>query len=153
MAIAFGGMTGALFGSTLFGLLGGTIGTLFGGAVGFTIGYTIFFSIPNRLLERSVRRKSTSTLRAELNEDYIPGTFVSSLIISILLERGEPVESFREYVFRQLNSEYVTWRRAGLRNLALCFPALAARLEGFDPFHPTQDDLERLKEIEATRES
>jgi hypothetical protein len=33
---------------------------------------------------------------------------------------------------------------------ATCYPELAAKLEGFDPFHPTPQDLEKLKETEAT---
>ena len=107
-----GGTIGAQFGFELFGWLGGTIGTLVGGVLATVIGNTLNTFI-DRLMVRSKRRKTTSALRAELNDDGHAGTYVSSVVISILLERGEPVGSFREYIFRQLNSDYVTERRAG----------------------------------------
>lgn len=143
-----GGAIGARVGFEWFGYPGGVVGCVLGAAIGFLVGY-VFYLFPNQLLERRVRSKSSAELRAQLVGDYIPGTYVSSLIISVLLERGEPVGDFREYIFRQLHSENVTWRKAGLHNLALCYPNLAAKLVGFDAFQPTKEDLKRLKEIES----
>lgn len=143
-----GGAIGARVGFEWFGYPGGVVGCVLGAALGYFAGNT-FYRLLNHATKRRVRSKSSAELRAELVRDYIPGTYVSSLIISVLLDRGEPVEDFREYIFRQLHSENVTWRTAGLYNLALCYPDLAARLAGFNAFQPTKEDLERLKEIES----
>lgn len=147
IAIAIGGMVGAQWGSKWFGYPGAVVAGVFGAALGLLTGCA-FQRLLNALMELSVRRKSTQALRANLGDEFIPGTYVSGLIISVLLERGEPVESFREYIFRQLHSEYVTWRKAGIYNLSICYPDLAAKLKDFDVFHPTDDDLQRLKAIE-----
>jgi hypothetical protein len=147
-AIMMGGLIGARSGFKLFGYPGGAVGAVVGTALGFLVGYGFHRSLCLSM-ERRVRRKSTPALRAELVDDDIPGTYVSSLIISVLLERHEPVESFRGYILNQLRSEYVTWRTAGLRNLEICYPDLAAKLGNFDPFHPNKDALERLNEIDS----
>ncbi|HUY92040.1 MAG TPA: hypothetical protein VMV10_25085 [Pirellulales bacterium] len=147
MAIVAGGTIGARAGFKWFGYPGGAVGCVLGATLGFLVGYASY-RLLDLLMVRRIRSKSTAELRAKLVDDDIPGTYVSRLIISVLLERGEPVESFREYVFRQLRSEDVTWRRAGLCNLGLCYPDLAAKLEAFDAFQPTKEDLQRLKEIE-----
>jgi hypothetical protein len=148
-SIMFGGMIGASVGFNVFGFPGGVIAGVLGAMLGYFVGYTCN-SICNFFFVRSYSRMSTPALRARLIETHIPGTFVSTLIISLLLERGEPVDSFREYIFRQFNTTDVAWRRAGIYNLGLCYPELAAKLEGFNCFHPTEKDLKRLKEIEST---
>lgn len=148
VVIIGGGMIGANSGFELFGYPGGAVGCVLGAALGYLVAYA-FDRLLDLLLQRGVRRKSTPALRAKLVDDDIPGTYVSGLIISVLLERGEPVESFRDYIFRQLHSEDVTWRIAGMYNLSICYPDLAAKLEGFNPFQPTKQDLERLSEIES----
>ncbi|MHB8957738.1 MAG: hypothetical protein ACYC4U_32650 [Pirellulaceae bacterium] len=147
MAIMLGGWTCAEAGFKSFGMPGGLIGGLVGGAFGHIMG-RLTGSAMNRLTERYYRRKSTVTLRAYLDESDTAGTYISCLIISILLERGESVDSFRNYVFGQLYSGDVCQRRAGIVNLELCYPVLAAQMKGFNAFAPTTDDLARLKEIE-----
>lgn len=148
MAVLSGGMIGARSGFAWFGYPGGVAGAVFGVTLGFLVGLA-FRRLLNLCMERHIRRKSTSALRAELIDDDTPGTYASSLIIAVLLERGEPVQTFRSYILRQLRSEYSTWRKAGLYNLALCYPDLSAKLGSFDPFNPTTEELERLKEIES----
>lgn len=147
IAVITGGMVGAQWGFKWFGYTGATVVGVFGATLGFLLGWA-FHRLLDVLMVLSVRRKSTQTLRAKLADEFTPGTFVSSLIISVLLERGEPVESFRDYIFRQLHSEYVTWRKAGLYNLSICYPDLAPKLAGFDIFQPTEGDLQRVKDIE-----
>lgn len=147
VAIAIGGMVGAQWGFKWFGYPGAVVAGVLGAALGL-LGGCAFQRLLNALMELSVRRKSTQALRAELGDEFTPGTYVSGLIISVLLERGEPVESFRDYIFRQLHSEYVTWRKAGLYNLSICYPDFAAKLAGFNVLQPTEGDLQRLRTIE-----
>jgi hypothetical protein len=149
MIVVFGGgIIGAQSGFRLIGYPGGALGGVLGVTLGFLVAYG-FHRCLNFLMEWSIRRKSTPALKAQLVDDITPGTYVSSLIISVLLERHEPVESFRGYILRQLRSESVTWRKAGIYNLGICYPNLASKLKDFDPFHPTKEDLERLKDIET----
>ncbi len=150
IAIIFSGMIGAESGFKWYGLPGKVkvIGALVGGALGLLMG-CLASTITNRGTERWYRRKTTASLRDVLYEPGIDSTDISSLVISILLERGEPAESLRVYVFSQLHSGDVCQRKAGIFNLALCFPVIAAQLEGFDPFHPSKEHLERLKDIQA----
>ena len=148
IVIVSGGMIGAKSGFGILGYPGGAVGGLLGAMLGFFVAYT-FDRLLNVLMVRSVRRKSAPALRAKLNDEITPGTYVSGLIISELLERGEPADGFRDYIFRQLHSEHVTYRKAGLYNLEICCPELAAKLKGFNPFQPSNEDLERLTEIES----
>jgi hypothetical protein len=149
MIVVFGGgIIGAQSGFRLIGYPGGAVGGVLGVTLGCHVTYG-FHRCLNFLMERSVRRKSTPALKAQLVDNITPGTYVSSLIISVLLERHEPVESFRDYILRQLRSESVTWRKAGLCNLGICYPDVASKLKDFDPLHPTKEDLKRLNEIES----
>lgn len=101
-----GGAIGARVGFEWFGYPGGVVGCVLGAALGYLAGYA-FYCLLNRVMERRLRSKSSAELRTELLDDYVPGTYVSSLIISVLLERGEPVESFRNYIFRQQGESQV----------------------------------------------
>ncbi|MCY2983303.1 MAG: hypothetical protein NTY15_06645 [Planctomycetota bacterium] len=145
--IAFGGMICAVIGFQLFGLPGGAIGALVGAASSQILGCWAS-SAMNRLTERHYRRMSTSMLRTRLDEGVTAASYISCLIISILLERGDSVDGFRKYIFRQLHSGSTCERRAGLANLWLCNSILAAKLVGFNVFGPTTADLERLNGIE-----
>lgn len=148
MTIFFVGHVGSEFGSKWLGPHGGIVGALVGGAIGLFIGCVMSIAT-NWLTVWFYRRKSSVKLRLNLNEAGIDSTYISSLIIFILLDRGDSVESFRDYVFRQLNSDDICQRRAGLVNLGLCYPVHATKLAGFNPFAPTKDDLERLNDVES----
>ena len=148
IAIMLGVHICAVTGFKSFGLSGGTIGALVGGAFVYIMG-CLTHSAMNRLTERYYRRKSTVFLRACLDEASTAGSYISCLIISILLERGDSVDSLRNFVFRQLDSGDVCERQAGLVNLRLYYPILAGQLKGFNVFSPTKNDLVRLKEIET----
>lgn len=138
---------GARLGFQVGGYVGGAAGIVLGASCGILVGY-LANRLFNILTVRSVRRKSTPALRAQLNDGFTDSTYVSSLIISVLIERGESVAGFREYIVRQLRSPYVECRRAGWCNLGICYPQFAATIEGFDPFEPSSEHLSRLAEIE-----
>ena len=144
----FSVVIGARTGFTWLGLPGGVIGSVVGGVSSVMIG-RLTSAAMDRATERHYRKKSIDSLRANLDDGYTSSTYVSCLIVSILLERNESVESLRDYVFRQLHSCDACQRRSGLVSLGLCYPVLAEQLKGFNVFDPTKDDLERLARIET----
>lgn len=152
IAIMLSGMVCAQAGFKSFDVTGGLVGGLVGGTSGHILG-RLTCSAMNWLTVQCYRRKSTVTLRASLVQSDIAASYISCLIVSILLERGQPVDSLRTYVFRQLRSGDVCQRRAGLINLRRCYPRLAAQLHGFNTLVPSRDDLVLLKEIEAKCEA
>lgn len=142
------GMVAFSYGSKSLGIIGGAISAVFFG-VGAHIIACLGHYVTNRLTEWHYRRKSTTALRAEMNDEVTACTYFSCLIITILLERGESPETIHEYIFCQLNSSDPCMRRAGLANLRRCYPKQAESLKGFNDLAPSEDDLLLLKNAES----
>jgi len=93
MGGVFGIVAGATFGKAWLGW----VGLLLGGAVGFFVGRILGRvpqAIAGEMLKRNLKRCDVPTLRSRLDGEY----YISHFIIAQLLIRGEPVESFRDYV-------------------------------------------------------
>src|SRR5688572_4606897 len=112
---------GARVGAALAGVTGGVIGAIIGAYAGLLTGRLPGF-VAVRLFLRSIRRRSAEDLREQLDREY----FVSHLIIAESASRGEPVESFRDVVQRQLTSPSADVRRFGRANANLWFPELTS---------------------------
>ena len=96
-----------------FGWLG-WIGAIAAGAIGFVAGFIVGrfpYVICHELIKRSLRRSDVATLRARLDREY----YIAHLIIANLVTRGEPIESFQEYVAGLLRSDCADRRRFGAR--------------------------------------
>lgn len=133
----------AIVGQAQFGFLG-AIG---GGVLGF-VGGNILGCMPLLVYRvsyrRHLKRSSTEQLKSELDEQY----FVSHLLISELVVRGEPVEQFWPYVLSQVQSESSDQRSFGWHNLNIWFPRMANQVEDYDPHASTDACREKLKMIE-----
>ena len=96
----------------------GWIGAIPGGAIGYVIGLIVGrlpFMITFHILKRDLKRCDVATLRSRLDSQY----FIAHLIITELVVRGEPVESFRDYVSELLRSDSSDKRRFGERVLRM----------------------------------
>ena len=108
MGTFLGVSVGIFAGHHWFGWIGGTVGAVVGFYVGGMAG-RLPFAITTVLLKRDLDKCDVATLRSRLeNEPYI-----AHLIISHLLIRGEPVESFQGYVSKLLTSDCPERRRCG----------------------------------------
>ena len=104
----FGLTWGAGWGYHWLGLSGGILG----GLVGFTVGHmlgTLPEVIVLKLVLRDLRKTDSASLRSWLESEY----FIAHLIIGELIVRGEPMESFRDYVTRLRNSDSPDRKRLG----------------------------------------
>jgi hypothetical protein len=101
------------------GVAGGVVGAGCGVVVGWALG-SLPFLLSARVLRRSLASSSIPHLRERLEREY----FISHLIIAELVKRGEPVESVREAVMRQLASQNADVQRFGKTNAKLWFPDL-----------------------------
>src|SRR5262249_9210917 len=114
---------GAMAGYRIGHASGGTVGAIAGVVVGASVGWRVG-RVPqvlvSRWLHRSLRRANSADLRSRLEGEY----FISHLIIAELVSRGEPVESLREVVTAQLNSDSPDVRRFGRANAQTWFPEL-----------------------------
>jgi hypothetical protein len=120
----FGIIAGIALGAQLGQWYLGLAGAIGGGFVGLLAGFVVGrlpWVIGWAWMRRDLKRSSAGDLRRRLESQY----FVSHLIIAELVTRGEPVESFRDLVVRQLNSDSPDVRRFGEANAALWFPELA----------------------------
>jgi hypothetical protein len=112
---AFAGLAvGLIFGHGWFGWLG----VILGGAVGFFAGRILGrvpLAISSAMLKRDLKRCDVATLRSRLDQEY----YISHLIIAELVVRGEPIESFRDYVSELLRSDSPDRRRFGELNLQM----------------------------------
>lgn len=112
---AFAGLAvGVIFGHGWFGWLG----VFLGGAIGFFAGRILGrvpLAISSAMLKRDLKRCDVSTLRSRLEREY----YISHLMIAELLLRGEPIESFRDYVSELLRSDSPDRRRFGERILQI----------------------------------
>jgi hypothetical protein len=119
-----GVVAGATFGYRFgAGIVGGVLGATIGVAAGWLTG-RLPFIVSFWSLRRSLNRASVADLRSRLEREY----FISHLIITELVARGEPVESFRFTVEHQLASQSADVQRFGRANARLWFPELAGDL-------------------------
>ena len=120
-----GALVGYRVGHGTAGNLGAIVGVIAGIAVGWVVG-RLPFTITFRSLLRSLRSASSPALRSRLGREY----FISHLIIAELVNRGEPVESFRPLVVEQLNSKSPDVQRFGRGNAKRWFPELLGPTAG-----------------------
>lgn len=106
----FGLVWGAGWGYRWLGLGGGILGGLVGFIVGHMLG-TLPGVIALKLVLRGLKKADNATLRSRLEPEY----FIAHLIIGELIVRGEPVESFRDYVTGLRNSDSSDRKRFGER--------------------------------------
>lgn len=111
MGKIFGLCWGAGWGYHWLGLGGG----IAGGLVGFIVGHIMLGTLPEvialKLVLRGLKKADNNTLRSRLESEY----FIAHLIIGELIVRGEPVESFRDYVTGLRNSDSSDRKRFGER--------------------------------------
>jgi hypothetical protein len=108
MGTIFGIVAGAAVGKAWLGW----VGLLLGGVVGFLVGGVLArlpYAISIAVLKRNLQRCDISILRSRLEKEY----YISHLIIAQLLIRGEPIESFRDYVAELRRSDSADRRRIG----------------------------------------
>jgi len=90
----------------------GWAGLVLGGVIGLVIGHIVGripLAVARALLKRDLERCDVATLRSRLKSEY----YISHFIIAQLLIRGEPVESFRDYVAELQDSDFPDRRRFG----------------------------------------
>jgi hypothetical protein len=108
MGAVFGIVAGALVGRGWLGwiglVLGGVVGLFVGGILG-----KLPYAIAGEMLKRNLKRCDVPTLRSRLEREY----YISHLIIAQLLIRGEPIESFKDYVAGLRHSDSPDRRRFG----------------------------------------
>ena len=97
---------GAGAGAQWFGWGGAVVGLAVGFAVGAVLGQVPLI-VAKQWMFRELRRDDVATLRARLETQY----FIGHFIIAELLCRGEPIESFGEYVAGLARSESSDKRR------------------------------------------
>lgn len=110
MGKIFGLVWGAGWGYLWLGLGGG----IFGGLAGFIVGHMLGMLpevIVLKLVLRGLKKTDNMALRARLDKEY----YLAHLIIAELIVRGEPVESFRDYVYSLRNSNSADRKRFGER--------------------------------------
>jgi hypothetical protein len=108
LGTVFGIVAGATVGKMWFGW----VGLVLGGVAGFFVGSVLGrlpYAISSELLKRNLKRCDVPTLRSRLEREY----YISHLIIAQLLIRGEPIESFRDYVAGLRRSHSPDRRRFG----------------------------------------
>ena len=108
MGAVFGIVAGAAAGKVWFGW----VGLVLGGVTGFFVGGVLGrlpYAIAGEILKRNLKRCDVATLRSRLDREY----YISHLIIAQLLVRGEPIESFRDYVAGLRRSDSPDRRRFG----------------------------------------
>jgi len=115
----FGVVAGAAIGQRWLGWVGVILGAVAGFFVGRTIG-RVPYAIAGEMLKRDLKRCDVATLRSRLDREY----YISHLIIAQLLIRGEPIESFREYVSELRRSDSADRRRFGEQLLRI-WPEIA----------------------------
>ena len=97
-----------LFGSTLAGAADGRIqlgwpGLALGASAGFVVGYVlarVILALSWWPLKRFLTKSDSATLRTHLDDKF----FIAHFVIAELLQRGEPIESFRDFVAGLLGS-------------------------------------------------
>lgn len=118
-AMFVGGVAGYRLGSVIAGNVGVGVGVIVGVVVGWAVGRAPWFLV-SRSFHKSLKQMSSSNLRSRLVNEY----YISHLIIAELVSRGESVESFRQIVTMQLNSESLDVQRFGQANAQAWFPEL-----------------------------
>lgn len=108
MGAVFGIVAGAAVGKVWLGWLGLVLGGIAGFFAGVTLG-ALPYVIAGEILKRDLRRCDVATLHSRLDVEY----YLSHLIIAQMLTRGEPIESFRDYVAELLRSNTPDRRRIG----------------------------------------
>jgi hypothetical protein len=112
---AFAGLyAGLIFGNEWFGWLGAVLGGIVGLVVGRILGRAPF-AIARASIQSDLKRCDVATLRARLEDEYV----ISPLIIAELILRGEPVESFRDYVAGLRRSDSSDRREYGELNATI----------------------------------
>jgi hypothetical protein len=114
-----GFVVGAVVGWLHFGLIGAAAGCVAGALLGLIAG-----RVPWLLVWWLLRYRLSSSTSEALRERLTKQYYISHLIIGELVSRGEPVESFRQFVLDQLRSEDADVRRFGEANSSLWFPGL-----------------------------
>ena len=114
-----GGAIGVVKGWHSYGAIGAAVGAVLGLAVGAILGNLPWWFVAN-VMRVNLKWSKTETLRAKIDRQ----PFVAHLLIAELLSRGEPLESFREAVTKQLQSSSPLEREFGERNAKLWFPDL-----------------------------
>ena len=134
---SLGLVTGASLGHERFGWVGGVAGAVIGLFAGLILG-RLPFVIGFVVLRGNLKRCDVATLRSRLDSQY----FISHLIIAELVVRGEPVESFRDYVFGLVHSDCLDRQAFGEHNRRLWFPDAeqpSGGSSGSAPTGPRQD--------------
>jgi hypothetical protein len=108
-----------VIGRRWFGWVGIVLISLAGLLVGLFAGRIPYLIAVHTLL-RNLQRCDATTLRLRLDKEY----YISHLIIAELLMRGEPIESFRDYISGLVRSDSPDRRRFGLEVLRI-WPAAA----------------------------
>lgn len=91
----------------------------------------------------NLKLSDSSKLKKRLEKEF----FISHLIISELVVRGEDAEQFKDYTLNLLQSEYSNQRRFGWYNLNIWFPELAKKLEFYDCENPTEEHKLKISEF------
>lgn len=119
MGAVFGIVAGAAVGQVWFGW----VGLILGGIAGFVVGAILGglpYAIASEMLKHSLKRCDVATLRSRLDTEY----YISHHIIALLVIRGEPIESFRDYVAGLQRSDSADRRRFG-KHLLRIWPETA----------------------------
>jgi hypothetical protein len=119
IGVILGVVAGAAIGQRWVGWVGVILGAVAGFFVGRILG-RVPYAIAGEMLKRDLKRCDVATLRSRLEREY----YISHLIIAQLLIRGEPIESFREYVSELRHSDSADRRRFGEQLLRI-WPEIA----------------------------
>jgi len=141
--IGLGLYWGAHYGYAHFGMTGGIVGAILGVVAGLFVG-RIPFLLAWRTL--NIEKKSTEQLREIFKQDQY---YIFHLALAALMARGEDVTPEKPRILDLLLSDASDRRRFGWGSLQVAFPELAAQLPEFDPEHPSQDHLDKIRAMKA----
>lgn len=141
--IGLGLYWGAYYGHAWYGIPGAIAGAVLGIVVGFFAGKIPFLIAWCSL---GIERKSTEELREIFKQDQY---YIFHLALAALMARGEDVTPEKPRILDLLLSDASDRRRFGWGSLQVAFPELAAQLPEFDPEHPSQDHLDKIRAMKA----
>jgi hypothetical protein len=117
---------GVAAGRRWFNWVGIIVGAVLGLFIGFLLG-KLPYVIAVQTLIRNLHRCDSATLRSRLQQEY----YISHLIIAELLLRGEPIESFQDYVSDLVRSDSPE-RRLFAKEVLRIWPDTAQPLDPTD---------------------